>query len=314
MKLNCDMGESFGAWNMGNDHKVMPLVDMANIACGFHASDPNIMQHTVSLAEQHQVSIGAHPSYHDLQGFGRRSITYTPQEITNAVLYQTGALDAICKAHQTQVDYIKPHGALYNDMMRNQSIFEALLAAAKILRLPLMILATQNQDYDHLAKEHGVTLIKEAFIDRRYLSNGLLSPRTMDGSVMHEWEEIKHQVEAMLHNRPFKSIEGDEIKLQADTLCVHGDNPIAVEITAKVRALSMQVKSIYPVGEFCLLIRFSDVIDPRLPPLINHAREHLLQHYKAELVQAVPSYTTLLLEFTPLSLMRIRPSPRSVRS
>ncbi|GAM66272.1 lactam utilization protein LamB [Vibrio sp. JCM 19236] len=104
-----------------------------------------------------------------------------------------------------------------------------------------MILATQNQDYDHLAKEHGVTLIKEAFIDRRYLSSGLLSPRTMADSVMHEWDEIKHQVEAMLHDRSFKSIEGDEIKLQADTLCVHGDNPIAVEITTKVRALSMEL-------------------------------------------------------------------------
>lgn len=237
MKLNCDMGESFGAWKMGQDDKVMPLVDMANIACGFHASDPDIMQSTVQLAKEHQVSIGAHPSYLDLQGFGRRSISYTPAQITNAVLYQTGALQGICSLQDTKVEYIKPHGALYNDMMAKQEIFEAVLHAASRLGLPLMVLATQDSTYDTLAKEKGVQLLKEAFVDRRYLATGMLSPRSMQGSVMHTWEEIKLQVEALLHNHTFQSIDGQPLTLNADTLCVHGDNPQALEITSRVRAL-----------------------------------------------------------------------------
>lgn len=237
MKLNCDMGESFGAWKMGQDDKVMPLVDMANIACGFHASDPDIMESTVQLAKEHQVSIGAHPSYLDLQGFGRRSISYTPAQITNAVLYQTGALQGICSLQDTKVEYIKPHGALYNDMMAKQEIFEAVLHAASRLGLPLMVLATQDSTYDTLAKEKGVQLLKEAFVDRRYLATGMLSPRSMQGSVMHTWEEIKLQVEALLHNHTFQSIDGQPLTLNADTLCVHGDNPQALEITSRVRAL-----------------------------------------------------------------------------
>jgi UPF0271 protein len=133
MKLNCDMGESFGAWKMGADAEIMPYVDMSNIACGFHASDPQVMNHTVTFAVHHNVAIGAHPGYPDLAGFGRKEMAFSEEELVNIVLYQVGALQAICRAHHTTVDYVKPHGALYNTMMRDRSVYKALLKAVAAL-------------------------------------------------------------------------------------------------------------------------------------------------------------------------------------
>lgn len=141
--LNCDMGESFGAWQMGDDAHAMPLVDQANLACGFHAGDPLTIQRSVALAVRHGVSIGAHPAYPDLQGFGRRHLACSAEEVQALVLYQLGALDAFCRAAGTQLAYVKPHGALYNDLLRSDELFEAVLAACARYRpgLPLMVLA-----------------------------------------------------------------------------------------------------------------------------------------------------------------------------
>ena len=164
--LNCDMGESFGVWNMGDDAHAMPLIDQANLACGFHASDPMTMLRTVELAVQHGVSIGAHPAYPDMVGFGRRHMACSPYEVTALVLYQVGALDAFCRAAGTRLAYVKPHGALYNDLVRDDALFSAVLEACASYRqgLPLMTLAlTDNARELHLADEADVPLLFESF-------------------------------------------------------------------------------------------------------------------------------------------------------
>ncbi|EXJ12323.1 hypothetical protein D791_00568 [Nitrincola nitratireducens] len=146
LRLNADVGESFGAWRMGQDEAVIPHIHLANIACGFHASDPDVMRSTIRLAQQHQVKIGAHPAYPDLQGFGRRSLQCTPEQVENLVLYQLGALQALCRAEGTEVTYVKPHGALYNDMMKNEALLRAILRGVKAYseHLPLMIMSTAD--------------------------------------------------------------------------------------------------------------------------------------------------------------------------
>jgi 5-oxoprolinase (ATP-hydrolysing) subunit A len=173
--LNCDMGEGFGAWRMGDDALAMPLIDQANLACGFHAGDPLIMARSVALAVEHGVRIGAHPSYPDLQGFGRRHLQCSPEEVHALVLYQIGALDAFCRAAGGQLAYVKPHGALYNDLVRDDALLAAVLDACASYRkgLPLMVLAlADNQRELCLADEADVPLMFEAFADRAYLADG----------------------------------------------------------------------------------------------------------------------------------------------
>ena len=173
LRLNCDIGESYGPWNMGCDRQVMPHIDMANVACGFHASDPDTMASTVQLAQAHQVIIGAHPGYDDKVGFGRRSIPCSPPTITHLVQYQVGALQAICQLYKTQVAYVKPHGALYHDMMKNQQVFQAILQAvaafasrmaARENKVKLMIQAKPGiETYKAMAQSMKVELLYEAF-------------------------------------------------------------------------------------------------------------------------------------------------------
>ncbi|GEA50390.1 UPF0271 protein [Vibrio inusitatus NBRC 102082] len=237
MKLNCDMGESLGAWTMGNDAQIMPYIDMANIACGFHASDPDIMSDTVALAKQHGVSIGAHPGYADLQGFGRRSIFHTSAQITHLMLYQVGALQGICKLHHVNVDYIKPHGALYNDMMKDVELFKGVIEAAKQLQLPVMILATDNLDYLHIAQQANVPLIHEGFVDRRYTNDKQLAARTAKGAVIESLDDVKSQALSLIRGAMFNSIDNVSIQVEADTLCIHGDGGDALVFTQHLRKL-----------------------------------------------------------------------------
>jgi len=169
--LNCDLGESFGHWQQDTDRHVMPLIDNANIACGFHAGDPLTMTNTVTLAKQHKVTMGAHPSYPDLVGFGRRSIAMPMNELIATIIVQIGALQAICSAQQATVDYVKPHGALYNDMMKDKDIFTAVCKAIAQLPQPLKLMMQALPDMQlHLdtARSFGVKLIFEAFADRHY--------------------------------------------------------------------------------------------------------------------------------------------------
>ena len=238
MKLNCDLGESFGAWTMGQDEAVMPYIDMANVACGFHASDPSIMATTVALALQHSVEIGAHPSYQDLVGFGRRSISHTPEEIRGLIWYQAGALEGICRAHGTRVTYVKPHGALNNDMMKDRTVLRAVMEAVASFRggLPLMLPVTLQADqHRELAGQIGLPLIFEAFADRAYDDQGHLVPRREAGAVHEDPEVIVQQALSLVSRQGLHSRSGQWLSLAADTLCVHGDNAHALEATRLIR-------------------------------------------------------------------------------
>lgn len=237
IQLNCDMGESFGVWTMGADEEVMPWIDMANIACGFHASDPHVMSRTIDLALEHEVMIGAHPSYPDLQGFGRRSLAMNEQEVSEIILYQVGALKALCESKNGQLSYVKPHGALYNDMMSDPSIFRAVVDAVSCFNLPLMVLASaNNQNYLDIADRFDVPLLFEAFADRTYLANGKLTPRSQPNAVLSSEEAILNQVRQIARYGKVTSSDGFVIPIEADTLCVHGDNPNAVSLIARIRA------------------------------------------------------------------------------
>ncbi|WP_166253487.1 5-oxoprolinase subunit PxpA [Marinobacter salicampi] len=235
--LNADMGESFGSWVMGLDHHVMPHVDLANIACGFHASDPDVMRRTVRMAAEHSVGIGAHPAYPDLVGFGRRSMICSAAEIENLVLYQVGALAAMCRAEGTVVRYVKPHGALYNDMAHKPEVFAAVALAIKTYDpdLPVMTLATRDtSQIQQLAQEHGITLWFEAFADRAYDADGRLVSRALPGAVHHDPDIILDQARRIATGQPLTTSNGSELILNAHTLCVHGDNE---ESVASVRAI-----------------------------------------------------------------------------
>ncbi|MEF9900632.1 MAG: 5-oxoprolinase subunit PxpA [Pseudomonas sp.] len=245
--LNCDMGESFGSWTMGLDAQVMPFVDCANIACGFHAGDPGIMRKTVALAVASNVSIGAHPAYQDLAGFGRRSMACSAEEIRDLLHYQIGALDGICRTQGTRVAYVKPHGALYNDMMADPLKLRAVLEAVSSYGrdLPLMLMATaDNSAAQALGDEYGVTLWFEAFADRGYDAAGHLLSRRLPGAVHHDPALIVDQALRLARGEPLIAVDGSELRLHAHTLCVHGDNESSVAAVQQIReALDSLVNS-----------------------------------------------------------------------
>ena len=240
LKLNCDMGEGFGVYSMPFDEKIMPYIDIANLACGFHASDPLIMQKSIQLCKEHNVEISAHPSYPDLVGFGRREMACSSEEIEAFVLYQIGALSALCKSHNMEIKYIKPHGALYNSMMRDKSIFRAIIkAVAKFdTTVKLMILSSsQNKAYAKMAKKYRVGLLYEVFADRAYTNEGTLVSRLEKNAVINDKKRLKERAKLLIKKGVIKSIEGKKLKLQADTLCVHGDNESALKL----------IKSLYKI-------------------------------------------------------------------
>ncbi|SDO09144.1 UPF0271 protein [Halomonas shengliensis] len=236
--LNADMGESFGPWVMGMDHEVMPHVDLANVACGFHASDPDVIRMTVRLAARHGVRVGAHPAYPDMVGFGRRSLACSAEEVENLVLYQLGALSGVCRAEGLAVSYVKPHGALYNDMARDPEIMTAVMRAilAYDPSLPLMTMATRDTSaVRELAEAQGVTLWFEAFADRAYDGEGRLVSRREMGAVHHDPEVIVDQAVRIATGKPLTASDGSELLLTADTLCVHGDNPESIAAVKAIR-------------------------------------------------------------------------------
>ncbi|WP_110651203.1 5-oxoprolinase subunit PxpA [Salinicola peritrichatus] len=236
--LNCDMGESFGNWALGLDVQAMPYVDCANIACGFHASDPDVMRKTVALAVANDVRVGAHPGYPDLVGFGRRSMACSPQEVENLMLYQIGALEAFCRAEGTQVSYVKPHGALYNDMAKDLELLRAAMRAVVRYdrKLPLLVMSTANpQPIRELANEMGVTLWFETFADRAYDAEGHLVSRRLPGAVHHDRDAIVDQAVALAKGEALTAGDGSALRLPADTLCVHGDNAESVAAVKAIR-------------------------------------------------------------------------------
>lgn len=247
MRLNCDLGESFGSWQKGLDSEVMPYLDMANIACGFHAGDPSIMVKTVQLATANKVTIGAHPGYADLAGFGRRSIKYTDAELTALLQYQIGALQAICVSADTKVSYVKPHGALYNDMMKDIEMFETICRAITALKLNLSLVMQalpKPEPFINIAGKYQLPLLFEAFADRNYLDNGLLVPRQgheySEQAVLSDDNAVVERCQYLLKNNALTSVTGKNLNLHVDTLCVHGDNPAAVSLVKKLNVLIEQ--------------------------------------------------------------------------
>ena len=238
IKLNCDMGESFGIWKMGNDEEIMPYIDMANLACGYHASDALTMNRAVALAKEHNVTIGAHPSYQDLIGFGRRSILCSLEEIKSIILYQLGALSAFCRAHGTTISYVKPHGALYNDMMRDENIFKAVLNAISSYdkNIKLMILSSsKNEAYEFTAKQYSINLIYEVFADRNYNDDGSLVLRGLENAVIHDELEVVNRITTLNDRGYLTSLSGQKLFIKADSVCVHGDNENALEFVKLLR-------------------------------------------------------------------------------
>ena len=236
--LNCDIGESFGNWTLGLDAEVMPFIDCANVACGFHAGDPSIMRKTVALALKNAVRIGAHPAYQDLAGFGRRSMAYSAQEIQDLLHYQIGALDGICRAQGTRVSYVKPHGAMYNDMMANPAQLRAVIqaVAAYDRQLPLMLMATRdNSAAQALGDEFGLTLWFEAFADRAYDAAGHLVSRQLPGAGHRDADTIIDQALRIARGEPLVASDGSALVLHANTLCVHGDNASSVAAVQRIR-------------------------------------------------------------------------------
>lgn len=239
MLLNCDLGESFGSWRMGMDADVMPHIDLANVACGFHAGDPIIMSQTIALAREHGVRLGAHPAYPDLVGFGRRSMQLSGEELRSSLLYQIAALDGMAASADMGIDYVKPHGALYNDMMADSAIRDTVMATVASFHRPLklMLLATSEQAHHReAAAAHGLELLFEAFADRCYDDAGHLLSRRLPGAV-HSRERMLAQVTDLLETGCVTTDSGKRLSLAADTLCVHGDNPEGVAAIREIRAL-----------------------------------------------------------------------------
>jgi UPF0271 protein len=239
MQLNCDLGESYGSWTMGLDAQVMPHIDQANIACGFHAGDPVTMANTLALAAQHGVTIGAHPAYPDLVGFGRRPMNLSAEEIIASLHYQIAALEGMANCQQLQVSYVKPHGALYNDMMARVEVRSAIMQAVASYHRPiaLMLQATPELDsHRREAESFGLAMLFEAFADRCYDDDGKLLSRSRPGAV-HDREKMLAQVEQLQRVGTVTTVGGKLIELRADTLCVHGDNLEGVQAIEAIRAL-----------------------------------------------------------------------------
>lgn len=236
MKLNCDLGEKVH----DNDALIMPYIDMANIACGFHASDPLTIANTIKLALTHSVKIGAHPSYNDSENFGRVSISYSPKELIALIQYQIGAMHAMCLSNNAKLSYVKPHGALYNDMMKSSAIFEQVCQAISAFdaSLPLLIQAIPDtKPFKAIALKYNVSLLFEAFADREYTDEGLLVARSQANAVIHNSDKIIERCEQLITQKQFTSVGGKTLTLEVDTLCVHGDNPTAIESAKKLKAL-----------------------------------------------------------------------------
>ena len=233
--LNCDMGESYGTYTLGYDEAAMPYVTSINVACGFHASDPANMLKTVRRAKTHGVAIGAHPSFPDLVGFGRRLMALSPEEVDADVLYQIGSLEAICRAEGLKLQHVKVHGALYNAAAKDLALATAIAKAIKAVDPGLYMLCLGNSLMVEAAKAEGLPYVEEAFADRAYTAQGTLVPRKQEGSVIHDVQEVAQRVLQMVREGHIQSIDGQVVPITAQTVCVHGDTPGAVEMIKSIR-------------------------------------------------------------------------------
>ncbi|MDZ7698952.1 MAG: 5-oxoprolinase subunit PxpA [Deltaproteobacteria bacterium] len=252
--LNSDVGESFGRYKIGMDETVIPLITSANIACGFHAGDPTVMRRTVALAKQHGVAVGAHPGLPDLIGFGRRAMDTTLQEIKDDVTYQVGALQAFVAVEGTALQHVKPHGALYNMAVTRVDIWEAIAEALAAIdnQLILVVLAGPNREaIEAIRSRTGTRIAFEFFGDRAYNPDGSLVSRRQPGAVIHDHGEVAERVVKMVKEGTVTAVDGSEVGLEADTICVHGDNPQAVALVKEIgEVLAKEGIEMAPTGTF----------------------------------------------------------------
>jgi len=238
MDLNCDLGESFGPWKMGLDDQVMRYITSANVACGWHAGDPMVMDKTVKLAKKLGIAVGAHPGYPDLMGFGRRHIDCTEEELKSYVTYQVGALDAFCQVHGQKLTHVKPHGKLYLDCLDRESQSRAIAEAVCRYNSKLIYVAfagRRGQVMRRVAQEVGLKVAFEAFPDRAYTADGVLVPRSTPGAVVQDPEEVAERALRIAQEQKMISVDGTLVDLEAQTLCVHGDTPTALELVRSIR-------------------------------------------------------------------------------
>lgn len=233
--LNSDLGESFGAYTMGMDEEVLQYVTSANIACGWHAGDPMVMKRTVELCRQKGVAIGAHPGYPDLMGFGRRNMTVQPEEAKAYMIYQVGALQAFCDVHGLSLQHMKLHGAFYNTACATPALADAILDGLEAVNPSLAAMVLSGSYIAKEAQKRGIPVIQEVFADRGYTDEGKLVPRTEQGAFIHDSKEAVERVLMMIKEGRVLSNTGKSISIQADSVCVHGDNPQAIEFVKALR-------------------------------------------------------------------------------
>lgn len=248
--LNSDVGESFGTYKLGLDEELIPLISSANIACGFHAGDPAVMRKTVAVALTHGVGLGAHPGLPDLVGFGRRAMEISLQEIKDCVAYQVGALAATAAVQGARLQHVKPHGALYNMAVKEPAIWDAVAEVVARIdpRLILFVLAGPDRgDLEAIGARHGIRIAFEFFADRAYNPDGSLVSRKTPGAVIHDREAVAAKVLKLVAEGRVRAVDGSDIELAAETICVHGDNPEALALVKKIRkTLSAAGVSIAP--------------------------------------------------------------------
>ena len=248
--FNCDMGESFGAWKMGLDEEVIKHVTSSNVACGYHAGDPVWMQHTVNLAKDNNVAIGAHPSYPDLLGFGRRNMTATPEEARAYVKYQVGALQAFLGGAKLQ--HVKAHGALYNTAVKNDDLAKGICQAILDIDPEIILVVLAGSKWVQIGKEMGNRIAQETFADRAFNADGTLVARSVEGSLLHDPEVVVERSLKIVTEGKATAITGEEIHIEADTICLHGDNPGAVELASAIRnRFEESGVEVAPMGTFC---------------------------------------------------------------
>ena len=238
--LNCDLGESFGAWTLGQDEALLPYLTSANIACGYHAGDPAVMKRTVRAALRHHVALGAHPGLPDLAGFGRRNMDISPEEAFDLTVYQLGALQAIAKAEGGQLHHLKPHGALYNMAATNAALAEALAEAVYKVQPELLLYGLAGSELTRAGEKLGLRTAHEVFADRTYQADGTLTPRRQPGALITDAGVALAQVLRLVREGVVRSQQGTDVAQRADTVCLHGDGAHALEFAQGLHAALRQ--------------------------------------------------------------------------
>lgn len=234
--MNSDLGESFGRYTLGMDDKIIPLITSANMACGYHASDPVVMEKTIAMAKEAGIRVGAHPGFPDLMGFGRRNMNVSPAEARAYTLYQLGALDGFCRAAGIKLQHVKPHGALYNMAAKDYKLAEAICEAIQSFDKNLIVLALSGGELARAAKDMGLRTALEVFADRGYEEDGTLVDRRKEGAMITDEQEAIDRVIRMVKEKKVTAVTGRDIPIQADSVCVHGDGVKALAFVEKIRA------------------------------------------------------------------------------